>query len=45
MASFEKHMFIALSIATVAMLLNILAVTSGLADGYYSHINEWFGIL
>jgi len=41
MTSFEKHMFVALSVCTVVMLLNIFAVTNGLADDYYSQISEW----
>lgn len=45
MTSFEKHMFIALSVSSVLMLLNIYAVTNGLADDYYSHISAWLGSL
>ncbi len=41
MADFEKRMLLALAIATVVMLLNIVAVTSGSADGYYAQITAW----
>lgn len=41
MSSFEKHMFVALSIATVIMLLNIIAVTSGMAESYYYQLTVW----
>ena len=41
MTDFEKRIFIALGIAAVVMLLNIIAVTHGLADGFYANINEW----
>ena len=41
MTDFEKRMFIALGVATVVMLLNIIAVTNGVADSFYSHINAW----
>ncbi len=41
MTRFEKHIFIALGISTVVMLLNIIAVTSGVADRYYSQVSQW----
>ena len=41
MSSFEKHMFAALSMSTVIMLLNIIAVSTGVADAYYSQLSNW----
>ena len=34
-------MFIALLISTALVVLNIFAVTTGTADGYYTGIKEW----
>lgn len=38
----QRHtMLIALSIATALVVLNIFAVTTGNADGYYTGVKEW----
>jgi hypothetical protein len=41
MNRYEKHMFIALGLATTLMLFNIFAVTTGMADGYYAQLSDW----
>jgi len=38
---YEKHMLFALSLSAALMFLNIYAVTTGMADGYYSQVSEW----
>ncbi len=41
MSKFEKNMIVALSFSTVMMLLNIAAVSSGVADSYYGQLSLW----
>jgi hypothetical protein len=38
---YEKHMIVALTVSAFVMLLNIIAVTSGVADSVYSPITSW----
>ena len=38
---YEKHILIALSLCTFIMLLNVVAVTTGVADPFYTPITEW----
>jgi hypothetical protein len=38
---YEKHMIVALTVSAFIMLLNIIAVTSGVADSVYSPITNW----
>jgi hypothetical protein len=37
----EKYMFSALILSTVVIMINIVAVTSGIADSYYIQLTEW----
>ena len=39
MTNFEKNMVIAIAVSTVVMLLNIYAVSTGIADPWYSQIS------
>jgi hypothetical protein len=41
MHNLEKHMAIVLGACTLIMVLNIIAVTTGVADQYYSQLTEW----
>lgn len=41
MPNSEKHLFVALALSALAMLVNIIAVTTGVADGYYSQLSSW----
>jgi len=38
---YEKHMIVALTVSAFIMMLNIIAVTSGVADSVYSPITNW----
>lgn len=38
---FEKHMTIALALSTTFMLVNIIAVTTGVADAVYTPLSQW----
>ena len=40
MTAFEKHMTLALAISAVFVILNIIAVTNGSAEVYYSEIEQ-----
>jgi hypothetical protein len=35
------YMFSALLLSTVVMMINIVAVASGIADSYYVQLTEW----
>jgi len=37
----EKHLVIALTVSTTLVLFNIIAVTSGSADVYYSEVEQF----
>ena len=37
----RSTLFTALSVSTMMLTLNIIAVTSGLADSYYAEIQRW----
>ena len=39
----SENIYIALSVCTVVMLLNIVAVTTGVADAFYTPLTEWLG--
>jgi len=41
MAILEKHIVIALTLSTTLVLFNIIAVTSGSADIYYSEVEQF----
>ncbi len=41
MSILEKHIVIALTASTLLILFNIIAVTTGLADAYYSQIEQF----
>jgi hypothetical protein len=41
MPNYEKYMYSALMLSTVIIIINIVAVTSGLADSYYTQLTEW----
>jgi hypothetical protein len=41
----EKYMFSALMLSTVVIIINIVAVTSGIADSYYTQLTEWLNNL
>ena len=45
MSNNEKYMFSALMLSTVLMMINIVAVTSGMADSFYSELTEWLNNL
>jgi hypothetical protein len=45
MSNNEKYMFSALMLSTVLMMINIVLVTSGIADGYYWQLTEWLNNL
>ena len=36
-----ENMYIALTVCMLTMLLNILAVTTGVADAVYTPLTEW----
>ncbi len=39
----QRHiMVMVLLIATILVILNIVAVTTGHAEDYYSYVKEWF---
>lgn len=40
-----RYMFSVLMLSTVLMTLNIVAVSSGIADDYYSQLSEWLNNL
>jgi len=40
MTAIEKHLVIALTVSTTLILFNIIAVTSGTADAYYSEVEN-----
>jgi hypothetical protein len=40
-----KHMAVVLGTCAVFVALNIIAVTTGAADRYYSEITEWLAFL
>ena len=37
----KKHMAVALTISTALVIFNIIAVTQGAADAYYSQIEQF----
>jgi hypothetical protein len=37
----SDNIFIAVTISALVMLLNILAVTTGIADAFYAPLNQW----
>ena len=41
----DKHILTALALSAVLMLVNIIAVTNGVADGYYLEISDWLNNL
>ena len=41
MRSYERHLFIALALSTIVMLVNVFAITNGMADGFYYQITKW----
>ena len=41
----EKYMLSALMLSTVVIMINIVAVTSGVADSYYMQLTEWLNNL
>jgi len=41
MINFEKRLFVALSLSSVIMLLNITAVINGSAESYYAQLSLW----
>jgi len=45
MSNHEKNLYIALMLSTVLMMINIVAVTSGIADSYYSQLTDWLNSL
>jgi len=42
MTILEKHIVIALTVSTLLILFNIIAVTTGSADAYYSQVEQFF---
>lgn len=45
MPSNEKYMLSALLLSTVVIIINIVAVSSGIADSYYTQLTEWLNNL
>jgi hypothetical protein len=43
MTQFEKNMAIVLSVSTAVMLLNVFAVSTGIAEPVYSRISVFLG--
>jgi len=41
MSSHERHLFIALALSTIVMLVNVIAITNGMADDFYHNITNW----
>lgn len=41
MAVYENHLIEVLSLSTLIIALNIVAIMSGSADAFYLPINEW----
>ena len=41
----DNYLITALALSAVLMLVNIIAVTNGAADGYYLEISNWLNNL
>ena len=41
----DKHIITALALSAILMLVNIIAVTNGMADAYYQEITNWLNNL
>ena len=41
----EKYMLSALMLSTLVIMINIVAVASGVADSYYMQLTEWLNNL
>jgi hypothetical protein len=41
----DNYLITALAFSAVLMLVNIIAVTNGAADGYYQEISNWLNNL
>jgi len=41
MTNDNKQLFIALMLSTVVTMINIVAVSNGIADSYYSQLTDW----
>ena len=37
----DNYLITALAFSAILMLVNIIAVTNGMADGYYTVITDW----
>ena len=45
MSGNEKYMYSALLLSTVIIVINIVAVASGVADSYYAQLTDWLNSL
>ena len=37
----ERHLFTALALSTIVMLVNVFAISNGMADDFYYQITNW----
>ncbi|MDT8283534.1 MAG: hypothetical protein RQ982_12110 [Gammaproteobacteria bacterium] len=41
MNPYERHLVIALALSAIIILVNVLAITNGMAEGFYYKITGW----